>query len=75
MSLREAGHLTPDPLQLGVLTNAHGALLGSDGAVVPALFTLGPSRRPAYFESTAVPELRQQAAALAAEIARRLELP
>lgn len=71
VSLREAGHLTPDPLALGLLTDMHGALLTPDGAVAPALFTLGPSRRPAYFESTAVPELRQQAAALAIEIARR----
>ncbi|WP_210518490.1 FAD/NAD(P)-binding protein [Hymenobacter terricola] len=71
VSLREAGHLTPDPLHLGMLTDVHGALLGEDGAASPTLFTLGPSRRPAYFESTAVPELRQQAGALAAEIAKR----
>ena len=71
LSLREAGQLTPDPLHLGILTDAHGALLTATGAVSPGLFTLGPSRRPAYFESTAIPELRQQAAALAAELARR----
>ena len=69
-SLREAGHLTPDPLHLGLLTDAHGAVLAADGRVAPGLFTLGPSRRPAYFESTAVPELRQQAAALAAHLAQ-----
>ena len=68
-SLRMAGHLTPDPLHLGLLTDAHGALLAADGTVAPGLFTLGPSRRPTYFESTAVPELRQQAAALAAYLA------
>lgn len=68
-SLRAMGHLTPDPLQLGVLTDAHGALLAADGTAAPGLFTLGPSRRPAYFESTAVPELRQQAAALAQYLA------
>ncbi|GAB3871848.1 FAD/NAD(P)-binding protein [Hymenobacter segetis] len=70
VSLREAGDLTPDPLHLGLLTDAHGALLNAAGAVSPGLFTLGPSRRPAYFESTAVPELRQQAAALAAHLAQ-----
>ncbi|MGY3088642.1 putative NAD(P)/FAD-binding protein YdhS [Hymenobacter sp. UYAg731] len=69
-SLRAAGALTPDPLHLGLLTDAHGALLAADGTVSPNLFTLGPSRRPAYFESTAVPELRQQAAALAAHLAQ-----
>ncbi|MDB5270995.1 MAG: hypothetical protein JWP58_4035 [Hymenobacter sp.] len=70
VSLRDAGDLTPDPLHLGLLTDAHGALLNTAGAVSPGLFTLGPSRRPAYFESTAVPELRQQAAALAAYLAQ-----
>ena len=69
--LREAGHLTPDPLHLGLLTDAHGALLTADGRVAPGLFTLGSSCRPAYFESTAVPELRQQAAALAVYLAGR----
>ena len=69
--LRAAGTLVPDPLGLGMLTDAHGALLGADGQPSSALFTLGASRRPAYFESTAVPELRQQAAALAQELARR----
>jgi len=71
MSLRDAGHLAADALNLGLLTDAHGALRGADGRVSATLFTLGSSRRPAYFESTAVPELRQQAAALAAELARR----
>ena len=69
-SLHAAGELTPDPLHLGLLTNAHGALLGAGGGASPNLFTLGPSRRPAYFESTAVPELRQQAAALATHLAQ-----
>ena len=69
VSLREAGDLTPDPLHLGLLTNAHGALLADDGTASPSLFTLGSSRRPAYFESTAVPELRLQAAALAQHLA------
>jgi uncharacterized NAD(P)/FAD-binding protein YdhS len=72
ISLRQAGHLTPDPLHLGMLTDADGALLNTNGQISPGLFTLGPSRRPAYFESTAVPELRAQAAALAAHIANKL---
>ncbi|WP_375418318.1 FAD/NAD(P)-binding protein [uncultured Hymenobacter sp.] len=71
-SLRAAGELQPDSLGLGILTNEHGALLRAAGPASPDLFTLGASRRPAYFESTAVPELRQQAAALATELSRRL---
>ena len=68
VSLREAGHLCPDPLHLGILTDENGALLEDDGTPAPGLYTLGSSRRPAYFESTAVPELRLQAAALAAHL-------
>ncbi|TGE12090.1 FAD/NAD(P)-binding protein [Hymenobacter elongatus] len=64
-SLRSAGHLVPDALQLGIQTDEHGALLDMQGRASTIFFTLGPSRRPAYFESTAVPELRQQAVALA----------
>ena len=71
VSLRAAGHLQPDPLGLGIRTDAHGALLDAAQQASPLFFTLGPSRRPAYFESTAVPELRQQAVALAQELGRR----
>jgi uncharacterized NAD(P)/FAD-binding protein YdhS len=67
-SLRAAGHLLPDPLRLGIQTDEHGALLNAAGHASPLFFTLGPSRRPAYFESTAVPELREQAATLAAHL-------
>ena len=73
MNLRDKGPLAADPLGLGMLTDPHGAVRGADGRVSTTLFTLGPSRRPAYFESTAVPELRQQAADLARELARRVE--
>ena len=73
--LRASGCLIPDALRLGIATSAEGALLGADGQPsASGLFTLGASRRPAYFESTAVPELRQQAAALAEILARRCQL-
>lgn len=72
--LRTSGCLTPDALRLGITTDASGALLGADGQpCAGGLFTLGASRRPAYFESTAVPELRRQAAALAEVLARRYQ--
>ncbi|RYU77139.1 FAD/NAD(P)-binding protein [Hymenobacter persicinus] len=72
VSLREAGHLVPDPLRLGIQTDGHGALRTSQGDISAVFYTLGPARRPAYFESTAVPELRQQAAALAATLGQQL---
>jgi uncharacterized NAD(P)/FAD-binding protein YdhS len=70
--LRADGCLTPDTLRLGISTDTTGALLGAGGQPSAGwLYTLGASRRPAYFESTAVPELRQQAAALAGVLAQR----
>jgi len=65
VQLRRAGWLVPDPLRLGVETSEDGRLLGADGQPVDGLWTLGPLRRPALWESTAIPEIREQAAALA----------
>ncbi|QIX60245.1 NAD(P)-binding protein [Hymenobacter sp. BT18] len=72
VQMRTEGLLLPDALRLGILTNEHGALLQRHGAASPMLFTLGASRRPQSFESTAVPELRQQAADLALHLAALL---
>lgn len=72
LSLRQAGLLLPDALHLGISTTAEGALLAASGAASDCLFTLGASLRPLWFESTAVPELRQQAATLAALLGQRL---
>lgn len=71
VELRATGHLQTDPLRLGILTDEHGAMLDARREASNLFFTLGPSRRPAYFESTAVPELRQQAVALAQELGCR----
>ncbi|HEX8411226.1 MAG TPA: FAD/NAD(P)-binding protein [Thermoanaerobaculia bacterium] len=65
VQLRRAGLLTPDPLRLGVETADDGRLLDTHGKPVEGLYTLGPLRRPALWESTAIPEIRDQAAALA----------
>src|SRR5262249_48646338 len=70
VQMRRAGWLTPDPLRLGVETDADGRLLGHDAKPVEHLFTLGPLRRPALWESTAIPEIREQATSLARVLAR-----
>ncbi|HET8715040.1 MAG TPA: FAD/NAD(P)-binding protein, partial [Holophagaceae bacterium] len=67
--LRRAGWLMPDPLRLGVETGPGGEVLDREGRPVPGLFTLGPLRRPALWESTAIPEIRAQAADLARRLA------
>lgn len=53
VQMRRAGWLVP------------GHLIGANGQPVDHLYTLGPLRRPALWESTAIPEIRQQAAELA----------
>jgi uncharacterized NAD(P)/FAD-binding protein YdhS len=63
--MRRAGWLTPDALRIGIETDADGRLIDHDGTAVEGLYTLGPLRRPALWESTAIPEIRAQAAALA----------
>lgn len=57
-SLFRKGWLTPNPLGMGVRTNESGAILDW-------LYALGPMRIGGLLETTAVPEIRMQAAALA----------
>ncbi len=45
-------------------TDANGALFGHDGQVSPWLHAIGPLRAGSLFETTAIPEIRQQAQAL-----------
>ncbi|MDX8149259.1 FAD/NAD(P)-binding protein [Lentzea sp. BCCO 10_0061] len=62
------GTARPDPIGLGVRTGGGGRVLDEDG--VPCrIFTLGALRRGELFESTAVPEIRAQAAEIAATVA------
>jgi uncharacterized NAD(P)/FAD-binding protein YdhS len=63
--MRAQGWLNPDPLRLGIETDTDGRLTSSDGSPVPGLFSLGPPRMPALWESIAIPEIRVQAAGLA----------
>jgi uncharacterized NAD(P)/FAD-binding protein YdhS len=68
-SLLASGMIEPDPLALGVHTELDGTLIGRDGPQVGA-YAVGPWRVADLWESTAVPELRVQAADTAAAIAR-----
>jgi uncharacterized NAD(P)/FAD-binding protein YdhS len=57
--------LMPDPLALGLVTDPRGRTVCPDGSSVPWLFTLGGLRRPHLWETTSVPDIVQQARALA----------
>ncbi len=63
------GHARPGPLGGGLWCDANGALLDAAGEPSTVLFNLGPARLGTLLESIAVPELRQQAVALAASLA------
>jgi uncharacterized NAD(P)/FAD-binding protein YdhS len=70
--LLEAGLVRADALGLGLATDADGALLDAEGRASGVLFTLGPLRRGDLWESTAIPEIRVQALALARRLLERL---
>lgn len=67
-TLIEAGMALPDPLGLGLACDAHGQVLGRNGPTA-GLHLIGNLRRGECWESSAVPELRAQAAALAERLA------
>ena len=66
--LLQRQQLQADVLALGITTTPPGELVGGNGQVVSGMYTLGPPRRGELWESTAVPELRQQAQELASHI-------
>lgn len=74
MNLLAAGLATPDGLDLGFATEASGRLVATDGPR-PAIWAIGPPRRGELWESTAIPEIRGQAAALARAIVAALPGP
>ncbi|QXP90553.1 FAD/NAD(P)-binding protein [Methylococcus capsulatus] len=60
--------IRPDPLALGLDVADSGALVDAEGAASGFLFTLGPPQKGRLWETTAVPEIRGQAARLAVEL-------
>jgi uncharacterized NAD(P)/FAD-binding protein YdhS len=68
-SLMENGLAQANDLGIGLRTDRHGALLDARMRPSSIFFTLGPPRRGELFESTAVPEIRAQAEALAIHLA------
>lgn len=73
-ALREAGHILPDPLGLGLET-CGSAVLDRYGHASDWLFALGPLARPAFWEVTAVPEISAQVHRLVEELSRSPRRP
>lgn len=66
-SLQQQGLATPDPLGLGLQVDADGRL-----APTQRIWTLGALCRGRDWESTAIPEIRQQARRIAVQLFREL---
>jgi uncharacterized NAD(P)/FAD-binding protein YdhS len=74
-NLLRRGLARPDPTRLGLDAGPGGALLDASGRPSDTLFTLGPPLRGVWYETTAIPEIRDQAAALALRLARASQAP
>jgi uncharacterized NAD(P)/FAD-binding protein YdhS len=68
--LLRRGLVRPHPLGLGLDVDTDSRALGE--AAHPRLFALGPLTRGAFWESTAVPDLRRQAADVARSVSAAL---
>jgi len=65
-SLFDQGLARPDPLRIGIdIASDCCAIVGADGASSQRLFAIGPLTRAAYWEIIAIPDIRNQCAALA----------
>jgi uncharacterized NAD(P)/FAD-binding protein YdhS len=66
------GWMAPGDLGIGIDTAADGAVRDKKGNASSSLFAIGPMRSGDLLESTAVPEIRQQAESFSRTIARAM---
>jgi uncharacterized NAD(P)/FAD-binding protein YdhS len=71
-SLFARGLARPDALSLGLDVSEDNALLGWSGQPSQRIFAVGPVARGAFWEITAVPDIRQQCFDLAGHLAAKL---
>jgi uncharacterized NAD(P)/FAD-binding protein YdhS len=67
--LLDDGLARPHPNKLGFDVDPDGRIVGASGAAHQNLYALGPITMGAFFECTAVPEIRVRAAAVAMMLA------
>jgi uncharacterized NAD(P)/FAD-binding protein YdhS len=63
-----SGLARPDSLRLGIDADRDAAVLSSGGQPSPFLYAIGPPLRGLRYETTAIPEIRDQASALAERV-------
>jgi uncharacterized NAD(P)/FAD-binding protein YdhS len=71
-NLFSRGLVTSGPLGAGFHGSKDGAVIDAEGHASAMIFNLGPGRLGDLLESIAVPEIREQAVALASTIAERM---
>ncbi|MBH5396428.1 hypothetical protein HZZ13_01175 [Bradyrhizobium sp. CNPSo 4010] len=69
-SLVDRGLARVDPLCIGIDTDADCAIIDRNGIGSRRLFAIGPLTRAAFWEIIAIPDIRNQCAALAARLAK-----
>lgn len=67
------GRARIDPLRLGLDVASDCAIIAADGRPDPRLRAIGPVSRAAFWEITAIPDIREQTAVLAADMLRQLQ--
>ena len=67
-SLFDGGEVRPDPLGIGLDVDRRSRAVGAGG-----LWAVGPLTKARYWEIIAVPDIRDQAAAVADDIAQELQ--
>jgi uncharacterized NAD(P)/FAD-binding protein YdhS len=68
--LLASGMARPDPLRLGFEVDENSRVIAADGSVRGNLFAVGPITKGCFWEIVAVPDIRMQVQAAAAEILR-----
>jgi uncharacterized NAD(P)/FAD-binding protein YdhS len=74
-SMLRAGTVRPDRLHLGLDVTAHCALKNRDGSISSRLFAIGPVTKGAFWEMTAVPDIRRQCEFLAKHLGSLVATP
>jgi uncharacterized NAD(P)/FAD-binding protein YdhS len=75
VQLLASGLARPDPNRLGLHATAAGSLIGRHGMISPGLFGVGPIIRGALWETTSVPDIRNQAERIAIAALKAADQP
>jgi uncharacterized NAD(P)/FAD-binding protein YdhS len=59
------GLIQPDALGLGIAVDSSCRVIARESFADPALFAIGPATRGTFWEVTAIPDIRTQAASIA----------